>query len=162
MKSYKFLLPLLALLLLFSAGSLLAAPSVYVQRTVETVNSLPSWDYGSPILYEPGVRGVKITNHFATKVYVRFRTSADVLLQEVQILPGDFALVDVLAGTAYVCVSSTPKGPTGVCDDRIEAGTGPGIPTLSEWAMIIFSLLLLGMMTWYVVKRRRTAQSMAI
>jgi hypothetical protein len=36
------------------------------------------------------------------------------------------------------------------------------IPTLSEWAMIVFSVLLLGLMTWYVVKRRRTAHSVAV
>lgn len=36
------------------------------------------------------------------------------------------------------------------------------IPTLSEWAMIVFSILLLGMMTWYVVKRRRVAHSAAM
>jgi hypothetical protein len=44
-------------------------------------------------------------------------------------------------------------------------GPGPGdseIPTLSEWAMIIFSVLLLGMMTYYVVRRRRTAQVTAV
>ncbi|MCX6830859.1 MAG: IPTL-CTERM sorting domain-containing protein [candidate division Zixibacteria bacterium] len=34
----------------------------------------------------------------------------------------------------------------------------PSIPTLSEWAMIVFSVLLLGMMTYYVIRRRRTAQ----
>jgi hypothetical protein len=33
--------------------------------------------------------------------------------------------------------------------------TGGDIPTLSEWGMILFGVVLLGMVTWYVVKRRR-------
>jgi hypothetical protein len=40
-------------------------------------------------------------------------------------------------------------------------GSGP-IPTLSEWAMILFSVLLLGLMTYYVIKCRRMAHSVAV
>jgi hypothetical protein len=36
------------------------------------------------------------------------------------------------------------------------------IPTLSEWAMIIFSVVLLGLMTYYVIRRRRVANSVAM
>jgi hypothetical protein len=50
-------------------------------------------------------------------------------------------------------------------DDGPESCGDPGgsaIPNLSEWAMIIFSVLLLGMMTYYVVRRRRVAHSEAM
>lgn len=33
------------------------------------------------------------------------------------------------------------------------------IPTLSEWAMILFSVVLLGLMTWYVIRRRRAVHA---
>jgi hypothetical protein len=36
------------------------------------------------------------------------------------------------------------------------------IPTLSEWALIVFSVVLLTMMTYYVIRRRRMAQRAAI
>ncbi|TFH59724.1 MAG: IPTL-CTERM sorting domain-containing protein, partial [Candidatus Zixiibacteriota bacterium] len=63
-------------------------------------------------------------------------------------------------GTRSICVSLTIA--LAAMDCLNAAPGGVHIPTLSEWAMIIFSVLLLGMMTYYVVRRRRTAQSVAI
>ncbi|GEM_PF-5486028 len=42
------------------------------------------------------------------------------------------------------------------------SGTCTEIPTLSEWAMIVFAALLLGLLTWYIVRRRRTPQTIAV
>jgi hypothetical protein len=44
-------------------------------------------------------------------------------------------------------------GPYGKC--RPVSGS---IPTLSEWGMIIFCVLLFGWMAWMVVRRRKTAR----
>jgi heme/copper-type cytochrome/quinol oxidase subunit 2 len=53
-------------------------------------------------------------------------------------------------------------GPGGDPDAVVTINVTCPVPTLSEWAMIVFSVLLLGMMTYYVVRRRRTAHSVAV
>lgn len=51
---------------------------------------------------------------------------------------------------------------SGQVTDFVQVGpTFTAIPTLSEWALIIFSVLLLGLMTYYVIRRRQAAGSMA-
>lgn len=35
--------------------------------------------------------------------------------------------------------------------------TGYPIPTLSEWALIVFAVVLVALLTYYIVRRRRTA-----
>jgi len=45
--------------------------------------------------------------------------------------------------------------------DFVQVPAAADIPTLSEWALIIFSVLLLGLMTYYVIRRRQVAGSMA-
>ncbi|MCK4857232.1 MAG: IPTL-CTERM sorting domain-containing protein, partial [candidate division Zixibacteria bacterium] len=36
-------------------------------------------------------------------------------------------------------------------------GEAPPIPTLSEWGLIIFTLLMLGLITWTIIRRRKVA-----
>ena len=64
-------------------------------------------------------------------------------------------------GTNFnICISEAPgKGTAGCVTGRIDYL--PPIPTLSEWAMIIMGVLLLGLMTYYVIKRKRTAKAVA-
>jgi hypothetical protein len=47
-----------------------------------------------------------------------------------------------LKGESFVCTPPSPPS---------------GIPTLTEWGMIIFSVLLFGWMAWVIVRRRRKA-----
>lgn len=55
-----------------------------------------------------------------------------------------------------VCLDSTPTQPIegALITILVEGETIP-IPTLTEWGMIIFSVLLFGWMAWVIVRRRK-------
>ena len=63
---------------------------------------------------------------------------------------------------AVVCAKSPSLAGTEVCASSVNFEYSVPIPTLSEWAMIIMGVLLLGLMTYYVIKRKRTANAIAI
>ncbi len=63
-------------------------------------------------------------------------------------------LVVMVSGAAAVEKAEPPQG-----EDQQAAKAGAPIPTLSEWGMIIFSVLLIGWMAYTVVQRRRRATS---
>jgi Mn2+/Fe2+ NRAMP family transporter len=62
-------------------------------------------------------------------------------------------MVALLAAGAFAA-AETPAKP-----DNPQAKTAGDntIPTLSEWGMIIFSVLLVGWISWVIVRRRRLA-----
>jgi hypothetical protein len=51
---------------------------------------------------------------------------------------------------------TTPRG-VGLAFDNFYTSSLPpsGIPTLGEWALIVFAVVILGMMTYVFVRRRR-------
>lgn len=56
----------------------------------------------------------------------------------------------------YACLDATPTQPIegALITILVEGETIP-IPTLTEWGMIIFSVLLFGWMAWVIVRRRK-------
>lgn len=159
MKSYKFFLPLLAVLLLFGVSSVLAAPNY--DRSVLDVSGAPKWVSHIPLLFDAtAAPTLTVTNGATYAIRVTFKNATGTEISHFDINAGTISPATAIpVGTRSICVSTTVPGDA----DCIEAAGGSAsIPTLSEWAMIIFSVLLLGMMTYYVVRRRRTAQSVAI
>lgn len=61
-------------------------------------------------------------------------------------------MVVLLAAGAFA-TAETPAKPD---NPQAKAATGE-IPTLSEWGMIIFSVLLVGWISFVIVRRRRLA-----
>lgn len=62
-------------------------------------------------------------------------------------------MVALLATSAFAA-AETPTKP----DNQQAKATAPDtIPTLGEWGLIIFSVLLVGWMAWVIVRRRRPA-----
>jgi hypothetical protein len=157
MKSYKLFLPLLAVLLLSGASSALAADFT------RTVIAGPAWDataasgHGT-IGYLPG-QTLEVQNNSGVVVWVKFRLSNMDPLNEFSVNPGALSPAIVIAtGSYHLCVSTASGSSCSAVLDMYAAD----IPTLSEWAMIVFSVLLLGMMTYYVVRRRRVAHTVAM
>jgi Mn2+/Fe2+ NRAMP family transporter len=62
-------------------------------------------------------------------------------------------LVVMVSGVAAVEKAEPPKG-----EDQ-QAAQAKAIPTISEWGMIIFSVLLIGWMAYTIVQRKRRATS---
>jgi hypothetical protein len=50
-----------------------------------------------------------------------------------------------------------PAAPTGRTSGFVVAAKTGDIPTLTEWGLIIFGVMLLGFITWVFLKRRRVA-----
>ncbi|MCK4657556.1 MAG: IPTL-CTERM sorting domain-containing protein [candidate division Zixibacteria bacterium] len=62
-------------------------------------------------------------------------------------------MVALLATSAFAA-AETPAKPE---DPQAKAASPETIPTLGEWGLIIFSVLLVGWMAWVIVRRRRPA-----
>jgi hypothetical protein len=156
MKSYKFFLPLLAVLMLLSASSVLAETH---ERFVGNFSGVPKWNPATPVVGEIG-DNLKVTNQCNYPVYVKFKDDAGVEIPGAGFwVPANSSVTNLIpAAAGWACVSLSP---TDRAEDCLSAA-GSSIPTLSEWAMIVFSVLLLGMMTYYVVRRRRVAHSAAM
>ncbi len=62
-------------------------------------------------------------------------------------------MVAMLATSAFAA-AETPTKPD---NPQAKAASPDTIPTLGEWGLIIFSVLLVGWMAWVIVRRRRPA-----
>ena len=62
-------------------------------------------------------------------------------------------MVAMLATSAFAA-AETPTKPD---NPQAKAASPETIPTLGEWGLIIFSVLLVGWMAWVIVRRRRPA-----
>jgi hypothetical protein len=66
---------------------------------------------------------------------------------------------ELFADRGFVILLTDPE----YCEETEWTFVGiSSIPTLSEWAMIVMAVMLLAMMTWFVVRKRRFARSRAI
>jgi len=68
-------------------------------------------------------------------------------------------LDELFAERGFVILLTDPE----YCEENewhfVEVGD---IPTLSEWAMIVMAMMLLAMMTWFVIRKRRLVRSRAV
>jgi len=151
---YKTLIVMLAVAVLL-AGSSLAQDKAC--RTVEVTGPpLVTPDFG---ICNTG-ESLKVVNQYAGPIAVGFNTPTptDTLLHDSSIAfyctdnPGDCYTVIVTTKSGAVITSA---GCAVTAGDEI-----PTTPTLSEWGLIIFSLLILTLAT-VVVVRRRTAMNAA-
>jgi hypothetical protein len=82
------------------------------------------------------------------------------------VAPGDFYTIQV-PGTVdpgqYVVLRYEVMGSAGAIDYvQFQVSPSGSIPTLSEWGLIIFSILLLGWMAFMITRRRRRSQVTAM
>jgi hypothetical protein len=164
MKSYKLFLPLLAVLLLLSASSVFAED---ITKNVSGATD-PVWTAPKDLGMLANGTTITVVNQCTYNITVQFLNSADVQVgSPLSVLasatspatPIPLSQTDAALNTARIAVYKT--SPVGA-KDYLTVRIGIGIPTLSEWAMIVFSVLLLGMMTYYVVRRRRITHSWAV
>jgi hypothetical protein len=95
------------------------------------------------------------------------------LAAQLQVLPGGTGFAVVPGATAQLEVPGSvdttqsvvvryevsAAGSAAAATDFIEITDPTIIPTLSEWGLILLSLVLLGLITYYAVRRRRLAHS---
>jgi hypothetical protein len=167
MKSFRIFLPLLAVLLLFGASAVFAE-TLDATRHVSNSGGNALWaDSTAMPFMSPGDK-ITVVNDCGYIVTVSFlNADSDAIAGTFDVAIGatsspvliPFSQTDISLNTdkIAVCKKNNPT-PT----SYIKVYIGIGIPTLSEWAMIVFSVVLLGMMTFYVIRRRRTAQTVAV
>ena len=121
-----------------------------------------SLDGGSNLVFTPPNLdtlpiGAKVTvvNQTGKDIYVRWNDGPWQILHN-----GNSVQFTGTGGFDTLCIY-IPADP-GKSEEKCITEKGTPIPTLSEWAMIIFSVVLLGLMTYYVIRRRRLANSVAL
>ncbi len=70
---------------------------------------------------------------------------------------GNFGVGDRVRVTGRLDLTCTTFCMQGGCIENATVVACPQIPTLSEWGLIIFGVVLLGFITWVFLRRRKTS-----
>ena len=119
----------------------------------------PVWSDTDPIVYTPWQDRVVGDNFTSYKdgVDVSIKNATGDALATAHPGPGGDYWMTIPWGAAWLCVKKTSGG--GRCDEQCYGMTPPGqgIPTVSEWGLIVMTLLLLTAGTVVLGRRRRAA-----
>lgn len=154
MKAAKSVL-LLALVTALALSFTIAAPQAQAAaetRVVYNNGGQPNWfDHNG--FNSPSITVKDSTNY---KIYVTFRDSSTGVISTFSVDADSTSPAMALPTNAkYICVAKISAGTPEDCLTSVYYD----IPTLSEWALIVFGALLVILMTYYVIRRRRVAHS---
>jgi hypothetical protein len=151
------MLPFIASLAMLVISFTIAAPSSIAAvetRIVADVSGQPQWTVQTPFAKDT----IVVNNQATYVIWVTFRDGAGASISNFSVNASTASTAHALpVNTVKMCVAKTAGGTP---EDCLLATYY--IPTLSEWAMIVFSVVLLGLMTYYVIRRRRLANSVAV